>query len=412
MLELLIRPSYGDHLALEDLLTPSLLHRARPIDRVVLNAHDAARDDRLLDAARKSGAPLLVDPLTMLLQHNVDPDDVWVRQVPFGRAEALPASELANTFVLESVVSQAVEFQIECGATTIIPPYFYAEHPDSPAFAATLAAISLTARRMRTDGISLPLMPLLCAQLRGFAYGADWQRTLDRFAAAAIDVGPQALAAYLSPVGDGKESYAKMLHLHLAVRQLRAAGVPTIAWHQGAYGPALVAAGLDGYECGMGVGERSNVTAFLSARKPGAPGRSSGGFAASGIYIPALRRSVPAKVARTLLDDRRLRGRVVCDSSACCPQGAESMLRSKGRAHAVRSRARELSELAAMPSEAWRLNDIAKQAASSYVTASKANEVLARAGLTERINVEGYAALEQVAELLRTSQPKHIRHTA
>ncbi len=65
-----------------------------------------------------------------------------------------------------------------------------------------------------------------------------------------------------------------------------------------------------------------------------------------------------------------------------------------------------------MPSEKWRLNHIAKQAASAYVTATKANEVLARAGLPERVKTEGYAALEQSAELLRTGQPENVRDTA
>jgi hypothetical protein len=413
MPELLIRPSYGDHLVLEDLLAPSPLHARRPIDRIVLSAHDAARDERLLEAARKSGAPLLIDPLTMLLQDNVDPDDSWAQLVPFGRAKALHTDELSSPFILEEIVAQTVEFQVDRGATTIIPPYFYAERPDSPEFAASLAAIGRTARRMRTNGISLPLMPLLCAQLRGFTARADWRRAFDRFAAAAIEVGPQAIGLYLSPLGDGRESYAKLLQVHLAARHLRAAGVSTIAWRQGAYGSALVAAGLDGYECGMGIGERSDVRGFIGARRPRKPGtKSQSNFAAYGIYIPSLRRSVPPKIARALFDDDRLRGRFICDSITCCPRGSDSMLQSKGRAHAVRSRARELTELAQMPSEKWRLNHIAKQAASSYVTATKANEILQRAGMVERTKTEGYAALEQVAELLRTHQPENIRDTA
>lgn len=204
-----------------------------------------------------------------------------------------------------------------------------------------------------------------------------------------------------------------LLHAHLAARHLRSAGVPTIAWRQGIYGSALVAAGLDGYECGMGVGERGNVRSFVAARKPRKPNSEpQSGFAASGIYIPSLRRLVPPKVARLLFDDARLRGRIICDSITCCPRGADSMLQSKGRAHSVRSRARELAELAEMPSQKWRLNHIAKQAASAYVTATKANEVLARASLPERVKTEGYATLEQTAELLRTQQPDNMRDTA
>jgi hypothetical protein len=65
-----------------------------------------------------------------------------------------------------------------------------------------------------------------------------------------------------------------------------------------------------------------------------------------------------------------------------------------------------------MPGEKWRLNHIARQAASSYVTATKANEILQRAGMVKRTKTEGYEALEQVAELLRTRQPENIRDTA
>jgi hypothetical protein len=46
MPELLIRPTHGDHLVLEDLLAPSPLHEHRPIDRIALSAHDAARTYR------------------------------------------------------------------------------------------------------------------------------------------------------------------------------------------------------------------------------------------------------------------------------------------------------------------------------------------------------------------------------
>jgi hypothetical protein len=410
MPELLIRPSHGDHKVLADLLTPSLFDTGRPIDRLVLNAHHAARGNALAEAAQRSGTPLIVDPLTMLLQGEVDPQDPWVRCVPFGRAEALPGDQLVNPFVLDEIVAKVVEFQVDHGATVIIPPYFYADRPESPAFAASIAAIGRTARRMRADGVALPLMPVLCAQLQSFARRSGRQAGLDRFAAAAVDVGPQAIGLHLSPLGDGAESYSKLLDLFVAARHLRSAGAPVIAWRQGAYGPALVAAGLDGYECGMGIGEQADVRGFMNMRKP--RDRDGTPFAAHGIYIPALRRSVPPKIARILLDDRRLKGRLICDSVRCCPHGAESMLASKGRSHAARARARELEELAEIPNTAWRLNHIAKQAASAYVTATKANEILATAGLTNRVKTEGYVALEQVAEFLRTRGSEGIRDSA
>lgn len=346
----------------------------------------------------------------MLLQGETDPGDPWARCVSYGRASAIGAERLADPFWLDGLVASVVEFQIENGASAIVPPYFYADRIDSPAFEATLGAIGRTARRMRVDGVALPIVPVLCAKLQTFASRAGWQAALDRFAATAADVGPQTIALQLSPVGDGGESYAKLLDFMTGARRLRTAGIPVVAWRQGTYGPALVAAGLDGYECGMGIGEHTNVPGFVGQRKP--RDAASNSFGAHGIYLSSLGRSVPSRVARTLLDDRRLRGRLICDSVRCCPRGAESMVASKGRSHAVRSRARELRDLAEIPNEAWRLNHIAKRAASAHVTALKANEVLASAGLPNRIKVDGYEALEQVAELLRTEGVSRARDSA
>src|SRR5215211_1438779 len=412
MPELFIRPSLDDHHVVADLLAPSAFSSWRPISRLVLSAQDVVCRPGFSELAAKSRTPLVIGSMTILVPAPIDPRDPWVQSVPFGHAEARSPDQLGNPFLLEQLVDQVVEFQVEHGATAIIPPYFYAQRSDSPEFAATIAAIGRTARRMRADGVNLPIIPLLCAQLQGFAHRSGWQAALDRYTAAAIEVGPQAIALYFSPVGAGDESYSKLLDLLVAARHLRAAGTPVVAWRQGAYGAALVAAGLDGYECGMGIGEQANVRSFVGTRKPRAGESDTSGFSAQGIYVPSLGRSLPPKVARVLFEDRRLKGRLVCDSVRCCPRGTESMLSSKGRGHAVRARARALDEFADIPNTGWRLHHVAKQAASAYVVATKANELLASTELPNRIKTEGYAALEQVAEFLRSRGPEGARDSA
>jgi hypothetical protein len=408
--ELLIRPSLNDHKVIEDLLAPSAGMRFRPISRLVLNAADAPRQPAFAESAAKSGTPLIVDPLTPLLQCQVDSSDPWIQEVEFGRTEALDAGCLTNPFTLDQLVAEVVEFQVAHGATVVIPPYFYAEKPESPEFEASVAAIGRTARRLRADGVRLPIMPVLSAQLRGFLHRPDWQTALDRFTFAAADIGPQTIAVQFSPMGDGSESYGKVLDLILGARHLRSAGIPTIAWRQGVFGPALVAAGLDGYECGMGIGEQAKAKAFMGSRKPRK--KTGKGFSSEGIYLAALGRSVPRKVAGVLLEDRALRGRLICDSLRCCPRGVESMMASKGRPHAVRTRSRDLKELADIPSIDWRLHRIEKDAASGFVAASKANEVLERAHVPNRIKAGGYAALKQVSAYLRKQGVREIRDSA
>jgi hypothetical protein len=408
--ELLIRPSVNDHKVVADLLAPGGPGAGRPFSRLVLSAQDAARNSEFRDLAAKSGTPVLVDPMTMLFQGEVAANDPWVEKVSFGRAEAYTGAELVNPFILDAIVAESLEFQVDHGATAIIPPYFYADRPESPSFDASLAAIARTAKRMRAHGISLPLVPILCAQLQGFAHRPGWQAALDRFASAAIDVGPQALGLFLSPVGTGDESYSKVLNLLVAGRHVASFGVPVLAWRQGAYGPALVAAGLSGYECGMGIGEYSNARGYLNQHKPRE--KKGSGFSAQGTYLPAFGRSVQPKIARVLLDDRVLRGRLICSDVRCCPQGVESMFVSKGRPHAVRARGRALRELAEIPDAGWRLRHVARGAASAHVLATKANELLARAQVPNRVHPEGYAALEQAVELLRAGGPAGARDSA
>ena len=407
--ELLIRPSLNDHRVVADLLAATVPGVSRPVSRLVLNAQDAARQPEFAEIAAKSGTAVLIDPLTVLLQSEVAPSDAWVKSVSFGRADALSDAELANPFFIDLLVAQALEFQVDHGATAIVPPYFYAKRPDSPAFGASLTAISRMAKRMRAEGVSLPLAPVLCAQLRSFLHRRDWQLVLDRFAAAAVDVGPQAVGMYFSPIGSSRDdNYAKVRHLVDAGRHLASYGVPTFAWRQGFYGPALVAAGLSGYETGLGVGERSDIASYQSQHKPK---KSQGGGGSAGVYIAALGRSVDPKLARVLLGSRQTMGRMVCNDVRCCPHGSESMLKSN-RPHAARARARELEELSAIPNEAWRLHHIARQAGGAHVLATKANELAAAAGLAERVPVKGYESLEQVAEDLRTQSAASARDSA
>ena len=53
-----------------------------------------------------------------------------------------------------------------------------------------------------------------------------------------------------------------------------------------------------------------------------------------------------------------------------------------------------------MPHIPWRLHDVSRDAYAAALLASKANEVLAAAGVTTRIKTAGYEALAQTADLL------------
>jgi hypothetical protein len=316
-------------------------------------------------------------------------------------------SELGNPFALQQLVEDAVAFQVEHGASAIIAPYFYARSTDDPAFAATLEALRLTARFLRSSSTRLPLVPVLCGSSRGFARGATFAAGVDRFAATALDLGPQMLALCLSPMGDGKEGDAKILQLLTVGQRLKTTGVSVIAWRQGFYGPALVAAGLDGHETGTGVNERTDIRGLQRSKAPGARPDGDSFFAPRPVFFEALGRSIPHRAAEVLLEQRAGRALLVCRDARCCPHGPDSMLGANRRQHNIRTRARTLRDLDQMPHITWRLHQVAKDALASALDAGKINTLLADTGEKFRVPTRGYEALAHAADLLsRRSEPQ------
>lgn len=403
--ELLIRPARNDHEVVSDLLAPGgtgiMVGRQRPvISRLVVDAPVAARRAQFAEAAAGAGIPLLIDPLTPLLHGLLRDEDPWAR-LPFGQARPMAPSEFAARTDREHFVAEVVDFQLKHGATAVVPPYPYVSAPDDPWLLVALDWIRLTRTVMDKEGVALPLIPVVCGQLMKMGAEKAWNFGLDRLASTARDAGAQAIGLCLSPAGDGKDSYHKVWRLFLAMSHLKAvSGLRVIAWRQGIYGPALVAAGIDGYETGIGISEQSNIRSNIAARRPPKPGQKPGRGGAAGVFVEPLGRSLNPRVARRLLEDHSMRAKVMCADERCCPQGATSTL-ERPREHAVRSRARDLATLAALPARSWRLNHVAMNAQSAVTLANQANRLLAKVDEPLRIKTTSLEALARVAEELR-----------
>lgn len=407
MSELLIRPGPNDHEVISDLLAPGtgavLLPRARPlIDRLVLDAHVAKARPEFAETARHAGVPVIVDPLTFYLQGELREADKW-SQLPFGDARRLTADEIGNPFRREKLVAEVVDLEVEMGATVIVPPYTYAGSPTDPFFNVGLELLRATSRYMSKNGISLPMVPIFCARLQSFGSEKSWQEGVDRFARSAVDLGPEAIGVCLSPAGSlAKDSYNKVFRLFAATRRVKRTGARIFAWRQGIYGPGLVAAGIDGYETGIGTREQASIAQTISSRKPPKPGKKPSGGAGPGIYLEPLHRSVISKVGETLLGHRSMRPKLMCDDERCCPNGAASTLDQR-RHHAVRTRSRELGQIENQPHITWRLDQIGKDARAAASLAVQANDVLEKAKVKERIGVAGYESLAGVMDFLQAS---------
>lgn len=376
--QLTIRSGPNDHRVVESLLAPGgagIFKSRRPvIGQLVVDATVAAMRPSLSDAAAAAGIPYLVDPITPLLQGELRPEDRWAR-LPFGQARALTPDDFEDLSARRQLIEQVVGFQMDLGATAIIPPYAYASGPSDPWFAINLQFIGETADQMARSHISLRLAPILAGQLQHFGQPARWAEGVGLFARRACATDPLFVGLCMSPAGAPNESYGKVHRLFALALRLRAEGVPTLAWRQGIYGPGLVAAGLDGYETGIGVRERADIAASISRRKPRPLGNVSKPRTPQGVYVPPFGRSLTLPFFRELIEDVRFRADIVCDDEQCCPDGIKSMLENY-REHSIRSRARYMAELQEMPMPDWRLFRIGKDARLAVEVIDRANRLL------------------------------------
>ena len=406
--ELLIRPGRNDHLVVADLIAPGTLDRFlgfRPsISRLVLDAPVAVARRQFAEDAQAAGLPVVIDPMTFLLQTDIDPGHPWA-QLPYAVAPAVQATEFADLAARQALTHRTIEFQLEHGATVIVPPYFFASGPDDPWFQVSLQCVTGAAEYLRDLGARMPLAPVLTGRLDRFARPSQWSAGIDRFADTAVEVGAQTVATQLGPAGLPKDNYARVLHLFQAAQRLRRPGLAVHAWRQGVYGPALVAAGLQGYETGICAGEKTDLASVARNRRPPRPAQQERGDSRAvggSVYIRQLGRSVPRRVVNALQANLPIRARIVCDdASSCCPNGIESTVGRGRRAHAVRSRARYLADLEAMPAQTtWRLHKIAQDATATTELITIANRVLTAAGIPP-LSAGAYEALATTAEQLR-----------
>lgn len=401
-MDLFVRAGRRDNLLIDELTAPASagvqLGRRVPFKGIVVDATTAVVQPDLADAAEAAGLPFMVDPLTPLLQDMQAPDNAWAA-LPFAQPEPMTASDLASGAMQDELIDRSIRFQIENGASVVTPPYFYAKDLADPWFAVQISSNRRTAAYLAQENITLPVAPVLAANLRTFGVQTSWSLGVDEFIASVQDMNVRhvglAFSASRAKNGDTEDRLSAYLGTvaHLAGK------APIMAWRQGHYGLAAIAAGAMGYQTGPGTDERCDLANFARSRRPKTEG-SSGFGTTRFIYAELFGRSFPEKVAATMLENRQLKASLVCIDSRCCPDGSSSML-DHWRQHALRSRARQLDEIRQMPDAAWRLNKIATQADRAATAARTANEILAEAGLRERVPERSFRSLATVAEAMR-----------
>lgn len=402
-MDLLIRAGRGDHLLVKDLCAPAAsgLWKSRelPLTGLVADAQVAVERPSLRETADAAGMPFLVDPLTPLLADQQAPGSGWAR-LPYATAEKLTPSDLGHHELQDELIDHVISFQREQGATVLIPPYVYVDRRNSAWLEINRSLLSRTARYLEREDIDLPVAPVFAASLLQFGPRATWAAGLDPFLATAGEMNTRYVALSFSWSKPRTASYDAIATLMTAT-QHAAAGRRVVSWRQGLYGAALTGVGATGYETGPGHGETVHYPQLMARKRPTDKPRGGGGEA--NVYFTSFSRSLDRGHGQKLLENRLLRGKLVCPENSCCPDGSSSMI-NNWREHAVRARHRELVDMERMPpSTSWRLNKIARDSEIAAVNARAANDVLADGGVGWRLPTDTYRHLAEVASDIRAN---------
>ncbi|WP_052336197.1 hypothetical protein [Nocardioides alkalitolerans] len=394
MSELVLRGRHNDHRVIEELLTaPSALgpRRARYIRRVVVDATAVVRTTAFAEATTAAAVQMLVDPQTNLLFSTQGADDSWAK-LPFAHSRAVTLDELRSSTGRRALIENIVEFELDHGATAIIPPYLHLERFSDLEIELACALMQETHHYVREDlRLNYDVFPVVSiARHRAGLDGDKWSNYSGRVisGAAAVATGPFALG--LS--GSSKITEAS-LHKNSRIWRRAAREGKFIAWHAGQSGPLAVALGAAGYEVGMCASERYDVT---GERRNRAPGNDGDGPRYTGAYIDVLGRSISLNAARDLGALKKLRADLACLDPGCCPRGVESSFGDRRRQHAVRSRINDLEALDGIGARGWRLHHLERRASEAAAVARTVRLAADNLGLRVGVDPSEYEATSRV----------------
>jgi hypothetical protein len=372
-------------------------------DRLVVDAHVPLSAPALGGIARAAGRPYLIDPETYYLQDTQHRSAPWAR-VPFGIAHEISSLEWGDDRFLEALVKSVIDYQLDHGATMLIPPYLHIDTPDTPMIAAQADLLRKSATYLRTWDIHVPVLVVIAMGWRCL-HPSQGVPALEEVWAATAELGPDEVALAASKVHMGKSASDRIAEFLMLVRHLSAAYTVT-AWQQGMLGELAVVEGAAGYETGLGRREECD----LQTRKAQGRRGQDGPIAPRAVYLDAVARSVPKRRLEIASRSSRLWRRLVCTDPECCSPGGADLL-GDARRHTVISRVKRLSAIDTIANTRWQWADIAARAETGLDLGEQLNRLAARSPATPGVELDALAAVRDVADA-RRHRRGHIRRTA
>lgn len=394
-----LRLGHNDHRLLADVMAPRLGSRSavsRLVGRVVVDAHTPRANPTLVETIQEIGLGLTIDPFTPALQYEGDGAKSF-QALPYVRPDAVVPTDLQSMTAREQFVDEVVTHQLGVGATSVVAPYFYVATTDDPWWNVNLALVDATRTWMDHHRVRFQLIAPLAGGAVRLGTTSGIRDHISQFARHAVLANAASIWLMLSPLGKGDESYDKLLGVVEAIEAIRGHGLQVSVARAGRYGPALVAAGANGFDAGIGSGDSLNVTATARSRRRS----GSGGGGSARVFIQSLGTSVERRHLDAVFHDQIGRGLLTCEQPTCCPD-PDTMLR-EWRGHTVRTRASAVMDLLNIPAPG-RLGFMADRLGAQLSTITHTNRLLAAARTDTQLHDRGPRELRNVLDHLDTQR--------
>lgn len=308
-------------------------------DRIVIDASAAGRQQELIQSLREAGAELILDTNVAELS-SPGRFSGAAREAPWANPLAVLGPEDMKPGANRDVIGQIARYAIAHGFHAVLAPTHILDGSPDPLFGIDRDAAAALRRALDAEGgtkidIHYELNIKNAAlrdpvQRRAFIAGlADtpYSSLWFRVSGFGADATPMGLRRYI----------AAMLDFTRLERPIVADGVGGLA------AMAIAAFGAAGGIC-HGVAEKERFDASSWAKPP----KAGGGGREKRVLIAAIDRLLSIKQLDTLMAAPGARKALSCHDRHCCPHGLEDMLRDP-KAHYLRQRARQISELARVP---------------------------------------------------------------
>jgi hypothetical protein len=264
-----------------------------------------------------------VDPQTHFLQ-DWQPNGDRRAQRPYARHEVITPADLSSAAQRAALIEPLVQFQLSAQASTLVAPYAHIDQPDSGWIDVQAQLWRSTRQVLDRHGVAVPVLGVLAVGWRCLS-PVSGLAMLEPLWAARAEPGPADVAIATSRVHLGGETDERLVDLLLLVEGLSRRH-RVIAWQQGLFGEACVAAGASGYETGIGWRESCDMQRAMTTRRSLPASDAHPGVRP--VYLPELARSVPKSTIKAInSNDQSLWQGLVCPDVSCCAPGGADLMR-------------------------------------------------------------------------------------